>query len=60
MLIVERKLVGTLCERLHAQGLAIDDERLKNSGTGVGLLIAIIGVIMFGIYFFRNYEIKLK
>ena len=32
----------------------------NNSGTGVGLLLAIIGIIMFVIYFFRNYEIKLK
>lgn len=32
----------------------------NNSGTGVGGLIAIIGIIMFVIYFFRNYEIKLK
>lgn len=32
----------------------------NNSGTGVGGLIAIIGIIMFAIYFFRNYEIKLK
>ena len=32
----------------------------NNSGTGIGGLIAIIGIIMFVIYFFRNYEIKLK
>lgn len=32
----------------------------NNSGTGVGLLLAIIGIIMFIIYFFRYYEIKLK
>ena len=32
----------------------------NNSGTGVGGLIAIIGIIMFAIYFSRNYEIKLK
>ncbi|MFW5672022.1 MAG: hypothetical protein ACOCM8_07015 [Acetivibrio ethanolgignens] len=32
----------------------------NNSGTGVGELIKIIGIIMFVIYFFRNYEIKLK
>lgn len=32
----------------------------NNSGTGVGGFIAIIGIIMFAIYFFRNYEIKLK
>ena len=32
----------------------------NNSGTGIGGLIAIIGIIMFAVYFFRNYEIKLK
>ena len=32
----------------------------NNSGTGIGGLIAIIGIIMFSVYFFRNYEIKLK
>ena len=32
----------------------------NNSGTGVGLLLVIIGIIMFVIHFFRNYEIKLK
>lgn len=32
----------------------------NNSGTGVGGLITIIGITMFAIYFFRNYEIKLK
>ena len=32
----------------------------NNSGTGIGGLIAIIGMIMFAVYFFRNYEIKLK
>lgn len=32
----------------------------NNNGTGVGLLLAIIGIIMFVIYFFRHYEIKLK
>lgn len=32
----------------------------NNSGTSVGGLIVIIGITMFVIYFFRNYEIKLK
>ena len=32
----------------------------NNSGTGVGGLIAFIGIIMFAIYFYRNFEIKLK
>ena len=40
--------------------LAINYYYPNNSGTGVGLLLAIIGIIMFVIYFFRNYEIKLK
>ena len=40
--------------------LAINYYYPNNSGTSVGLLLAIIGIIMFVIYFFRNYEIKLK
>lgn len=40
--------------------LAINYYYPNNNGTGVGLLLAIIGIIMFVIYFFRNYEIKLK
>ena len=40
--------------------LAITYYYPNTSGTGVGLLLAIIGIIMFVIYFFRNYEIKLK
>lgn len=32
----------------------------NNNGTGVGGLIGIIGIIMFIIYFFHNYEIRLK
>ena len=40
--------------------LAINYYYPNNRGTGVGLLLAIIGIIMFAIYFFRNYEIKLK
>lgn len=32
----------------------------ENSGTGVGLLIAIAGLILFVVYFVKYYEIKLK
>ena len=32
----------------------------ENKGTGVGLLIALIGLILFVVYFVRYYEIKLK
>jgi len=32
----------------------------ENNGTGIGLLIALIGLIMFIVYFIRYYEIKLK
>ncbi len=40
--------------------LAINYYYPNNNGTGVGLLLAIIGIIMFVVYFFHNYEIKLK
>lgn len=40
--------------------LAINYYYPNNSGTGVGLLLVIIEIIMFVIHFFRNYEIKLK
>ena len=40
--------------------LAINYYFPENNGTGIGLLITIIGVIMFVIYFLRHYEIKLK
>lgn len=40
--------------------LAINYYYPNNKGTGIGGLIAIIGIVMFVIYFFRNYEIKLK
>lgn len=40
--------------------LAINYYYPNNGGTGVGLLIAIIGIIMVVFYFIRNYEIKLK
>jgi len=32
----------------------------ENKGTGVGLLIALVGLIMFVVYFVKYYEIKLK
>ncbi len=32
----------------------------ENSGTGIGELIFLIGIVMFAFYFFRHYEIKLK
>ena len=40
--------------------LAINYYYPNNRGTGVGLLLTIIGIMMFVIYIFRNYEIKLK
>ena len=40
--------------------LAINYYYPNSSGTGVGLLLVIIGIIIFVIHFFRNYEIKLK
>lgn len=32
----------------------------ENKGTGVGLLIALVGLILFVVYFVKYYEIKLK
>lgn len=32
----------------------------ENKGTGVGLLVALVGLILFVVYFIRYYEIKLK
>ena len=31
-----------------------------NNGTGVGLMIMIVGIIMFSVYFVRHFEIRLK
>ena len=49
--------IAILLDPVH---LAINCYYPNNSGTGVGGLIAIIGIIMFVICFLRNYEIKLK
>lgn len=32
----------------------------ENSGTGIGQLLVVLGIIMFVFHFIRNYEIKLK
>lgn len=40
--------------------LAINYYYPDNNGTGIGGLIAVTGIIMFVVYFIRNYEIKLK
>ena len=40
--------------------LAINYYYPNNRGSGVGLLLVIIGIIMFGIHFIRNYEVKPK
>ncbi len=32
----------------------------ENNGTGIGLLIALVGIILFVMYFVKYYEIKLK
>lgn len=40
--------------------LAINYYYPENTGTGIGPLIAVIGLVMFAIYFFRYYEIRLK
>lgn len=40
--------------------LAINYFYPENSGTGVGLLIILIGLVMFVVYFAKYYEIRLK
>lgn len=40
--------------------LAINYYFPDNNGTGIGELILLIGFVMFAVYFFRYYEIKLK
>lgn len=40
--------------------LAINYFYPENSGTGVGLLIILIGLVMFAVYFAKHYEIRLK
>lgn len=40
--------------------LAINYYFPNNQGTGIGELILLIGLVMFVIYFFKYYEIKLK
>lgn len=32
----------------------------ENTGTGVGLILALVGLVMFVIYFFKYYEIEIK
>jgi transcriptional regulator with XRE-family HTH domain len=40
--------------------LAINYYFPNNHGTGIGGLVILIGLVIFGLYFFRYYEIKLK
>ena len=49
--------IAVLISPIH---FAINYYYPENKGTGVGLLIALVGLIMFVIYFMRHYEIKLK
>ena len=49
--------IAVLVSPIH---FAINYYYPENKGTGVGLLIALTGLIMFIIYFMRHYEIKLK
>lgn len=50
-------IIAVLLVPVH---LAINYYFPDNHGTGIGGLIALIGIIMFVFYFFRYYEIKLK
>lgn len=50
-------IIAILLTPVH---LAINYYYPDNNGTGVGLLLAVIGIIMFVTYFVHNYEIKLK
>lgn len=49
-----------ICILLIPVHFAINYYFPNNNGTGIGTLIMIIGIIMFAIYFFRHYEIRLK
>ena len=49
--------VAVLVSPIH---FAVNYYYPENKGTGVGLLIALIGLILFVVYFVRYYEIKLK
>lgn len=49
-----------ICILLIPVHFAINYYFPNNNGTGIGTLIMIIGIIMFVIYFFRHYEIRLK
>ncbi len=40
--------------------LAINYYYPENNGTGVGLIIAVVGLILFAVHFARYYEIRLK
>lgn len=50
-------VIALLLSPLH---FAVNYYFPENSGTGVGLLIAITGLILFVVYFVKYYEIKLK
>ena len=49
--------VAVLVSPIH---FAVNYYYPENKGTGVGLLIALVGLILFVVYFIRYYEIKLK
>ena len=60
---ISMKEIDSRLEELQKELLKVANAKgnyPNNSGTGVGGLIAIIGIIMFVICFLRNYEIKLK
>ena len=50
-------VIALLLSPLH---FAVNYYFPENSGTGVSLLIAIAGLILFVVYFVKYYEIKLK
>lgn len=49
--------IAVLASPIH---FAINYYYPENKGTGVGLFIALAGLIIFIVYFVRYYEIKLK
>lgn len=51
---------GVVAVLLFPVHLLINYYYPDNTSTGIGEIIFIIGIIMFVVYFFRNYEIKLK
>ena len=51
---------STIALLLFPVHLAINYYYPENTGTGVGLILALVGLVMFVIHFVRYYEIEIK